>query len=141
MEDELWMRKIKERLDDYAEPLSVSGWERIERDLAASEHPATTGSCRMAEDSFPPLGCSCGCGAACCRVVGQCMVATKPCGRGSAEYGYTGIGNSCSGQTARAAVTGDTDGGSGTRLSWAGTSIDDGYKQALFAGAATACCG
>lgn len=41
MEDELWMRKIKERLDDYAEPLPVSGWERIERDLAASEQPVT----------------------------------------------------------------------------------------------------
>ena len=31
MEDELWMRKIKERLDDYSEPLPVSGWERLEK--------------------------------------------------------------------------------------------------------------
>lgn len=37
MEDELWMRKIKERLEDYAEPLPVSGWERLEKDLIASK--------------------------------------------------------------------------------------------------------
>lgn len=39
MEDELWMRKIKERLDDYSEPLPVSGWERLEKDLSASKPP------------------------------------------------------------------------------------------------------
>lgn len=41
MEDELWMRKIKERLDDYSEPLPVSGWERLEKDLPASKPPVT----------------------------------------------------------------------------------------------------
>ena len=40
MEDELWMRKIKERLDDYSEPLPVSGWERLEKDLSVSKPPA-----------------------------------------------------------------------------------------------------
>lgn len=39
MEDELWMRKIKERLEDYSEPLPVSGWERLEKDLSASKPP------------------------------------------------------------------------------------------------------
>ena len=37
MEDELWMRKIKERLEDYSEPLHVSGWERLEKDMPASK--------------------------------------------------------------------------------------------------------
>ena len=37
MEDELWMRKIKERLEDYSEPLPVSGWERLEKDMPASK--------------------------------------------------------------------------------------------------------
>ena len=38
MEDELWMRKIKERLElDYSEPLPVSGWERLEKDLSVSK--------------------------------------------------------------------------------------------------------
>lgn len=40
MEDELWMRKIKERLEDYSEPLPVSGWERLEKDLSAPKLPA-----------------------------------------------------------------------------------------------------
>lgn len=46
MEDELWMRKIKERLEDYSEPLPVSGWERLEKDLSASE-PVSTGGRRI----------------------------------------------------------------------------------------------
>lgn len=41
MEDELWMKKIKERLEDYSEPLPVSGWERLEKDLSASKVSAT----------------------------------------------------------------------------------------------------
>lgn len=41
MKDELWMKKIKERLEDYSEPLPVSGWERLEKDLAASKVPVT----------------------------------------------------------------------------------------------------
>lgn len=36
MEDELWLKKIKNRLEDYSEPLPASGWERLERDLFAS---------------------------------------------------------------------------------------------------------
>lgn len=31
--DELWLKKIKERLEDYSEPLPVSGWERLEKVL------------------------------------------------------------------------------------------------------------
>lgn len=46
MEDELWMRKIKERLEDYSEPLPVSGWERLEKDLPVSK-PSITGKRRM----------------------------------------------------------------------------------------------
>lgn len=35
MEDDLWIKKIKDRLDDYSEPLPASGWERLEKDLSA----------------------------------------------------------------------------------------------------------
>lgn len=31
--DEAWLEKIKERLDEYAEPVPSGGWERLERDL------------------------------------------------------------------------------------------------------------
>ena len=30
-DDELWLKKIKERLDDYSEPLPDTGWERLEK--------------------------------------------------------------------------------------------------------------
>ena len=33
MKDELWLKKIKERLDDYSEPLPDDGWERLEKVL------------------------------------------------------------------------------------------------------------
>lgn len=33
MKDEAWLEKIKERLDEYAEPVPPSGWERLEREL------------------------------------------------------------------------------------------------------------
>ncbi len=36
MEDELWLKKIKERLDDYAEPVPASGWKRLEKDFPFS---------------------------------------------------------------------------------------------------------
>lgn len=39
MEDELWMKKIKERLEDYSEPLPTTGWERLEKDLLISKAP------------------------------------------------------------------------------------------------------
>ena len=35
-DDELWLKKIKERLDDYSEPLPDTGWERKEKVLPAS---------------------------------------------------------------------------------------------------------
>lgn len=35
-DDELWLKKIKERLDDYSEPLPDTGWERLEKVLPAS---------------------------------------------------------------------------------------------------------
>ena len=31
--DEAWLEKIKERLDEYTEPVPSGGWERLERDL------------------------------------------------------------------------------------------------------------
>lgn len=43
MEDELWMKKIKERLEDYSEPLPTAGWERLEKDLLASKASTTAG--------------------------------------------------------------------------------------------------
>ncbi len=39
MEDELWMKKIKERLEDYSEPIPASGWERLEKELSVSTPP------------------------------------------------------------------------------------------------------
>lgn len=36
MKDELWMKKIKERLEDYSEPIPVSGWKRLEEELSVS---------------------------------------------------------------------------------------------------------
>lgn len=36
MKDELWLKKIKERLDDYSEPLPDDGWERLEKVLQPS---------------------------------------------------------------------------------------------------------
>ena len=32
-EKEMWMEKLKEKLDDYAEPTPASGWERLEKEL------------------------------------------------------------------------------------------------------------
>ena len=34
MEDELWLKKIKDKLEDYSEPLPVAGWERLEKELS-----------------------------------------------------------------------------------------------------------
>ena len=98
MEDELWMRKIKERLEDYSEPLPVSGWERLEKDLPAPKPPAA-GKRRII-----PFRRG---------VVSQCVVTSEPCGRGNEGYGCAGIGN-CSGQTAGATDTFDTDRNNGT---------------------------
>ena len=36
MEDELF-EKIKDKLEDYSEPLPVAGWERLEKELSVSE--------------------------------------------------------------------------------------------------------
>lgn len=33
MDNELWLEKIKSRLSEHSEPLPVSGWERLEREL------------------------------------------------------------------------------------------------------------
>lgn len=32
-EKEMWMEKLKEKFDDYAEPTPASGWERLEKEL------------------------------------------------------------------------------------------------------------
>lgn len=42
MEDELWMKKIKERLENYSEPIPASGWKRLEEELPVSR-PSITG--------------------------------------------------------------------------------------------------
>ena len=41
MEDELWLKKIKDKLEDYSEPLPVAGWERLEKELSVSGAPIT----------------------------------------------------------------------------------------------------
>lgn len=40
-DNELWLKKIKERLDDYSEPLPAAGWERLEKALPSSPLIAT----------------------------------------------------------------------------------------------------
>lgn len=42
MEDELWVKKIKERLENYSEPAPVSGWKRLEEKLSVFR-PSITG--------------------------------------------------------------------------------------------------
>ncbi|MDO4163671.1 MAG: outer membrane beta-barrel protein [Bacteroides sp.] len=37
MKEELWLKKMKERLDDYSEPVPSSGWEQLEQELSALE--------------------------------------------------------------------------------------------------------
>lgn len=32
-ETELWMKKLKEKLEDYSEPIPASGWEQLEKEL------------------------------------------------------------------------------------------------------------
>lgn len=32
-ETELWMKKLKEKLEDYSEPIASSGWEQLEKEL------------------------------------------------------------------------------------------------------------
>lgn len=39
MKDELWLKKLKEQMDDYIEPVPVSGWERLEKELSAARKP------------------------------------------------------------------------------------------------------
>lgn len=39
MEDELWLKKIKNRLEDYSEPVPASGWEQLEKKLSATGNP------------------------------------------------------------------------------------------------------
>ncbi|EJX07168.1 hypothetical protein EVA_04712 [gut metagenome] len=35
-DDELWMKKMKEKLEDYSEPTPVAGWEQLEKELMLS---------------------------------------------------------------------------------------------------------
>lgn len=85
MEDELWMRKIKERLEDYSEPLPRFRLGTIGEGYACFQAEA-------AHHSFPALGCGSGCGVACSGVFCQYMAIAKPCGRGNAEYGHADAG-------------------------------------------------
>ena len=57
MEDELWLKKIKDKLEDYSEPLPVAGWERLEKELSVSGATAKAGTdvCRI---SFPTGLCN-----------------------------------------------------------------------------------
>lgn len=41
MKEEQWIQKIKEQLDDYSEPLSPSGWERLEGEIAQRQASVT----------------------------------------------------------------------------------------------------
>ena len=43
-DDELWLKKIKERLDDYSEPLPDAGWERLEKALPTSAPMSVVGT-------------------------------------------------------------------------------------------------
>ena len=63
MEDELWLKKIKDKLEDYSEPLPVAGWERLEKELSLSGTPITFSiepilPCRTYSSLgiFPPSG-------------------------------------------------------------------------------------
>ncbi len=38
-DNELWIKKIKESLEDYSAPLPPSGWKRMEKQLSASAQP------------------------------------------------------------------------------------------------------
>lgn len=38
MKEEQWIQKIKERLDNYSEPLPSGGWKRLESDILASKN-------------------------------------------------------------------------------------------------------
>lgn len=37
MKDEIWLQRLKERLDSHTEPAPISGWERLEDELRASK--------------------------------------------------------------------------------------------------------
>lgn len=46
-DEELWLKKIKERLEDYSEPLPDAGWERLEKALPASAPMTVNGGRRL----------------------------------------------------------------------------------------------
>lgn len=39
MKDEEWLKRMRERLEDFTEPAPLSGWERLEKDLPISSAP------------------------------------------------------------------------------------------------------
>lgn len=39
MKDEEWLKRMKERLEDFTESAPLSGWERLEKDLSVSSAP------------------------------------------------------------------------------------------------------
>lgn len=47
MNDELWLKKIKERLDDCSEPLPSGGWKRLQRELEKAVPPAVPRRSRL----------------------------------------------------------------------------------------------
>ena len=38
--EDLWLAKVRSRLEGYSEPLPAGGWERLEKELCASARPA-----------------------------------------------------------------------------------------------------
>lgn len=47
MNDDLWLKKIKEQLDDYQEPLPSGGWERLQRELGQPEQIVSSSRKRL----------------------------------------------------------------------------------------------
>ena len=51
-EKELWMNKLKEKLEDYSEPIPASGWEQLEKERVGIQ----ISSCHWNEALFGRYG-------------------------------------------------------------------------------------
>lgn len=133
MEDELWMRKIKERLDDYSEPLPVSGWERLEKDLSVSK-PPVAGKRRI----IPFRRWAVAAAAALLVAVSSVSVWLLQSPVGEEMRNMTAPALGCrAGQVAGATDAFSTDRDNRTRLSRTETGISGGYEPAFLAGTTT----
>ena len=96
-DDELWLKKIKERLDDYSEPLPDAGWERLEKALPTSAPMSVVGTKKkilfrrwaMTAAAGGGGGGWGGCAGGC--VVRQSLVAAKSGSGRCASCGRTGF--------------------------------------------------